>query len=166
MFSQASSGGGLDGFGASPLLVNGTIRTNVLWGADTGSSKLMVWTGASGDTGVSLCTEIDVGGSIQATVSLPLEGGGLAIGVLLKPTGEREAVIHFYEAPLAGSDACSSGSDSTPLAPQRRATWKVNVDTPNPNVNLTTVTLRSTADPLSSDTLALTLTLTLTLTPR
>ena len=43
MFSQASSGGGLDGFGASPLLVNGTIRTNVLWGADTGSSKLMVW---------------------------------------------------------------------------------------------------------------------------
>ena len=138
MFSQASSGGGVDGFGASPLQVNGTIRTNVLWGADTGSSKLMVWTGASGDTGVSLCTEIDVGGSIQATVSLPLEGGGLAIGVLLKPTGEREAVIHFYEAPLAASDACSSGSDSTPIAPQRRATWKVMWIT-HPNVDLTTV---------------------------
>ena len=125
---QASSGGALDGFGASPLRLNGTVHTNVLWGADTGSPKLMVWTGASGDTSVSLCTEIDVGGAIQATVSLPLEGGGLAIGVLLKPTSPREAVMHFYEAPVGGSDACSSRPNSTSVVPQRRATWKVKVD--------------------------------------
>ena len=88
----------------------------------------MVWTGASGDTSVSLCTEIDVGGVIQATVSMPLEGGGLAIGVLLKPTSATEALIRFYEAPLGGSNTCSSRSGSTSLAPQRLATWKVGID--------------------------------------
>ena len=142
-FDASTNGGPLIGFGASPLLINGSTHLSVVWGADEGSRLLRVWTGVPGDTSMALCTEIDVGAEIQATVALPLSRaedgvgdstsselieGGLAIGVLLKPYGEREAMMKFYEAPLGDLATCSNftgHAGTPPLPPQPRATWKI-----------------------------------------
>ena len=130
-FQATTSGGALDGFGASQvLLADGSIGSNLIWGAEPGSSTLMFWSAAPGSTmpggtdSTDLhCAQVDVGGAIEATVALPLESGGLAIGVLLtKDTSTpNQAVMHFYEAPWS---SCATGS----AEPQRRATWAIALD--------------------------------------
>ena len=157
-FQATTSGEALAGFGASQvLLADGSIGSNLIWGAEPGSSTLMFWSADPGSSTLSgsadstdlHCSLVDVGGAIEATVALPLESGGLAIGVLLTTGAStpNQAVMHFYEAPWS---SCAAGS----AEPQRRATWNIALD-PSSSGKMRLKALRHYRPDLNADELTL-----------